>query len=105
MDILKENEVNYIYNYKISIDPNINHYGYALIDFYLPDYNIAIEYNGQQHYIAKEYFGGELFLYHQRQRDEFVRNYCKDNNIELIEIKYDMKEAEIKNLIGNILGV
>ena len=105
MDILKENEVNYIYNYKISIDSDINHYGYALIDFYLPDYNIAIEYNGQQHYISNEYFGGKLNFERQLKRDNYVRDYCKDNNIELIEIKYDMKEAEIKNLIGDIIGI
>ena len=29
-------------------------------DFYLPDYNILIEYNGMQHYIAVEYWGGEI---------------------------------------------
>ena len=52
-----------------------------------------------------EYFGGKLNFERQLKRDNCVRDYCKDNNIELIEIKYDMKEAEIKNLIGNILGV
>ena len=30
------------------------------IDFYLPDYNIFIEYNGEQHYVPIEHFGGEL---------------------------------------------
>ena len=103
--LFEDYNVKYIYNYKIDIDKNINHYGYALIDFYLPEYNIAIEYNGKQHYISNEYFGGELNFERQLKRDNCVRDYCKDNNIKLIEIKYDMKEAEIKNLIGNILGV
>jgi very-short-patch-repair endonuclease len=30
-----------------------------LIDFYLPDYNICIEYNGAQHYKPVKYWGGE----------------------------------------------
>ena len=31
-----------------------------LVDFYLPDYNLFIEYNGIQHYIPIEYFGGKI---------------------------------------------
>ena len=27
-----------------------------------PDLNVFIEYNGEQHYIAKEFFGGKLGL-------------------------------------------
>lgn len=30
------------------------------IDFYIPEYNIFIEYNGEQHYVPIEHFGGEL---------------------------------------------
>jgi hypothetical protein len=32
------------------------------IDIYFPKYNIAIEYNGEQHYIPIEHFGGILEL-------------------------------------------
>ena len=31
-----------------------------MIDFYLPDYNMFIEYNGKQHYVPIKYFGGEI---------------------------------------------
>ena len=36
----------------------------AYIDFYLPDHDIFIEYNGRQHYIPLDYFGGILSLEH-----------------------------------------
>ena len=101
---LKSIDINYISQYPITIDKSINSSGVAYIDFYLPDYNIFVEYNGRQHYIPIEYFGGKLNFERYLKRDNYVRDYCKDNNIKLIEIKYDMKDAEIKNLIGNILG-
>jgi hypothetical protein len=31
----------------------------APFDFYLPDYNLLIEFQGRQHYEAVEKFGGE----------------------------------------------
>ena len=102
---LKSIDINYISQYPITMDKSINSSGVAYIDFYLPDYNIFVEYNGRQHYMPIEYFGGKLNLERQLKRDNYVRDYCKDNNIKLIEIKYDMKDAEIKNLIGNLLGV
>lgn len=70
------------------------------IDFYLPEYNTFIEYNGQQHYIPIKYFGGELKFREQVARDEYVRNYCKANAIKLIEIKYDENVVEC---LGNKL--
>ena len=74
---LKQNNINYIDQYPIEIDSSINKSGKARLDFYLPDYNIVIEYNGIQHYIPREYFGGQLQFEHQQKRDEFVRQYCK----------------------------
>lgn len=57
-------------------------------DFYLPEYNCCIEYNGEQHYFPVEAFGGEEQLKKQRQYDQIKIDYCKNNNIKLIEIPY-----------------
>lgn len=63
-------------------------------DFYLPKYNILIEYQGIQHYQPVGEFGGhEAFLMQQR-RDNIKREFCKDNNIKLIEIPYWEKDIE-----------
>lgn len=58
------------------------------VDFYLPDYNAIIEYNGIQHYIPTEHFGGELQFNQQIKRDTDLRQYCKNNNISLLEISF-----------------
>lgn len=73
------------------------------VDFYIDinDQIYIIEYNGQQHYIPVKHFGGELKLKEQQQRDSDLRKYCSENNIHLLEIKYDSKniEEEIKNFL------
>jgi very-short-patch-repair endonuclease len=63
-------------------------------DFYLPQYNTCVEYDGKQHFIANEYFGGTKSLESQKERDIVKNKYCKDNNIILIRIKYN---ENIKN--------
>ena len=57
-------------------------------DFFLPKYNICIEYQGKQHYEAIEYFGGEKTFKEIQIRDDIKREWCKKNNIKLIEISY-----------------
>jgi hypothetical protein len=58
-------------------------------DFYLPDYNICIEFNGEQHYKPVKYWGGENGFKQQVIRDKIKMEYCKNNNIPLLIIKYD----------------
>lgn len=58
------------------------------VDFFLPDINTMIEFNGEQHYIPIEHFGGESKYLKQHERDMVLRQYCKNNKIKLIEIPY-----------------
>lgn len=72
-------------------------------DFYLPDYNIAIEYNGKQHYEPVDYFGGKKSFELQQKHDKIKENYCKENNIRLFIIPYfediNIKLKELGDLI------
>ncbi len=45
--------------------------GYLSIDFYLPEYNIAIECQGEQHYRPVKYFGGAEGFKKHIERDEY----------------------------------
>ena len=86
---LLENDIEYKSQYKIPIDVSINFSGKAYIDFYLPNYNLFIEYNGEQHYINRPHFGNKYNDFErQSKRDIYVKNYCKENNIRLLEIPY-----------------
>lgn len=70
-------------------------------DFYLPDYNLCIEFDGEQHYKPK--FGEENFI--QTQKHDKIKNeYCKSHNIDLLRIPYwDGSNAE--NIIKNKLNI
>lgn len=57
-------------------------------DFYLPDYNMCIEFQGIQHYKPVEIFGGLKKFKEQQINDNIKRKYCKNNNIYLLEISY-----------------
>lgn len=57
-------------------------------DFYLPSYNLCIEYHGKQHYESVDFFGGIKSLKVQQKRDKIKEQYCKDNNIKLVIIPY-----------------
>ncbi len=71
-------------------------------DFYLPKERIAIEFQGEQHFRAVSYFGGKEKFVIQQKHDEKKRDYAKNNNIRLIEIKYfdfdNIEEILIKEL-------
>lgn len=58
-------------------------------DFYLPEYNLLIEYNGEQHYRPIDRFGGEKNFIEQQDRDKLKIQYAKNNNLNLLIIRYD----------------
>ena len=61
-------------------------------DFYLPDYNICIEFDGEFHF--KQFF--DVDIHHSldtlQKRDEIKNQYCKDNNIKLLRISYEDRD-------------
>ena len=63
-------------------------------DFYLPNENIVIEYNGRQHYHAIEVFGGERALKSTRRRDSIKQRFCEQNSIQFEVIRYDESPSE-----------
>lgn len=87
-----KNNIKYIEQYEVTVPSTIRKTKKIYIDFYLPEYNTYIEYNGKQHYIMQEGFGGTLKFEQQVSRDIFLRNYCINNNIKLIEIPYTEKD-------------
>lgn len=69
-------------------------------DFYLPDFNLCIEFDGEQHYKPK--FGMDNFI--QTQKHDKIKNeYCESHNIELLRIPYwegSNSESIIKNKLN-----
>lgn len=66
-------------------------------DFYIPALNACIEYDGEQHFKAIDLFGGEEGLNTRMLHDQIKTDYCKNNNIRLLRIKYDENIEEQLN--------
>lgn len=54
-------------------------------DFFLEEYNLVIEYDGEFHYLP---IFGEDDLHKQQRSDEIKTNYCKEKNISILRIPY-----------------
>ena len=59
------------------------------LDFYLPDYNVAIECQGKQHFEPVEFFGGEENFNYVIERDERKRILCEENGVRIEYINYN----------------
>lgn len=103
-DILKENAIIFENQKKFDDCRNINPLPF---DFYLPEYNICIEYNGRQHYqtVSNNFFGDEEQLMQTQKRDKIKYHYCKNNDIKLVVIKYDENISEKVNELLTTLKV
>ena len=69
------------------------------LDFYLPEYNVAIECQGEQHFKPIEYFGGEEKYNKQIINDDLKKKLCEENNIKLIYFSYNNKDNDLLKLI------
>ncbi len=89
-EILTSLELDFIDQYRISPGRHSQS-----LDFYLPRYSCAIEFDGFQHFEAIEWFGGENGLQKRRILDLKKDIYCKENHISLLRIYYsDLTEIE-----------
>lgn len=77
----------------------------AKFDFYLPDYNTLIEYDGEQHFkenIQSSGWNSKKNYDIIKYRDNYKNQWCKENNILLIRIPYThYNEICIEDLLPN----
>ena len=82
--LLEINKINFIYQYKTSW------LGKQSLDFYLPDYNIAIECQGEQHYKPIDFSNSKNIqkanekLFYTQKLDKRKKKKCIQNNCTLI---------------------
>lgn len=84
--------------------------GNMYLDFFLPEYNIAIECQGIQHFQPIDFFGGEKAYNELAERDKHKRFLCEQHNIKIvyysdlkIDYPYEVVEGR-SNLLSMILN-
>jgi very-short-patch-repair endonuclease len=93
---LKSNNIDYKTQYKVEGCKNKKPLSY---DFFIPDKNLLIEYQGIQHYQPVEIFGGEENFKKQQENDKIKKRFAFNNGYELLEIKYT------DNVLDKLTGV
>lgn len=83
--ILKSLGTNYEYQKSFDDLRDIQPLSY---DFYIPDQNILIEYQGIQHYQPLDVFGGEDQFKVQQKHDKMKADYAKTHHYKLIAVPY-----------------
>lgn len=96
--VLDSLNLSYERQYKISANNR-----YYKLDFYIPSYNIVIEYNGKQHYKFSPFFHKtEDDFLKQKQRDDEVLKLVEEMGFKLIIIKYDSSFSKVKKYLTEL---
>lgn len=83
--------------------------GLLFFDFYLPNNNMIIEFDGEQHYnnnfhITRGIEDPEGVFEKQKLHDEIKNQYCKDKGIHLLRIPY-WEENHLEEILIKELGI
>lgn len=101
---LKNNMINFIPQYKFDDCRDLECLPF---DFYLPEHNICIEYDGEQHFNPVN-FGGisdarAVINFKKTQIHDNIKNdYCKQHNIKLLRISY-FEKNNIDEILNNAI--
>lgn len=87
---LSNHSIRFYTQYRFEHDNPMCKRAYLNADFYLPDYNLVIEFNGIQHYETTPFFNNkEWTLKDQQIRDATLVDVLQRQGIRLLVIKYD----------------
>ena len=100
-NLLKEHHISFISEYRFE---NCKNKKKLPFDFYSPQHNTCIEYQGEQHYNVVDIWGGENGLKIRQNNDKIKQDFCKLEGINLIIIPYNKSKEEITESILNNLN-
>ena len=84
--VLTEGNIKFIEKYKTKW------LGKQHLDFFLPEYNVAIECQGEQHFASFRFEKDDKKLLSRKKRDELKKKLCEENNIKLIYFSNIVKQ-------------
>lgn len=98
---LRKNEIKFIDQYKPEFLRGDKGNRDQSLDFFLPDYNIAIECHGSQHFEPKKLYGGIDNLRITQERDKRKYEKCKEHGIRILyfaDKKYYIPETYLDKI-------
>jgi len=79
--------------------------GRQRLDVFLPQRNLALEYQGEQHYQAVSVFGGTDALARTIERDALKKRLCEENSVELVYVRFSdpLSTSSLKHRLRRFL--
>jgi hypothetical protein len=84
---------------------DLKHKRLLYYDFYLPELNMCIEYDGEQHFKPVLNWGGDELFKELQLKDKLKNEYCKKHNIPLLRLTYKDSDEDVRSKILNFLGI
>ena len=69
------------------------------LDFYLPEYNVAVECQGIQHFDIVKNWGGNKKLKRQKELDKNKKELCEEHGIKILYFTHE----DYKLFLGELL--
>jgi very-short-patch-repair endonuclease len=85
-DFLLKNSIKFEREKKFDDCKNVNKLAF---DYFLPENNVLIEFDGAQHFSPNNHFGGLNKFNLQKINDNIKNEYAKSNNYNLLRIRFD----------------
>lgn len=90
------NQLNIYYKKEKTFD-DLKYKSKLRFDYYLPKYNLCIEFNGAQHYEYVEYFHKDENEFNEQKLKDYIKSkYCRAHSIHLIELPCSLTSDEIR---------
>lgn len=97
-NLLKNNEINFQYQYRIPECKNIRSLPFDFA-IWINGKLYLIEYQGRQHFQPIDFFGGEKRFEELQKNDNIKKQYCIENKIPLIYFNYNQQKDEIESIL------
>ena len=98
--ILTNNNIEYKSQYRVTIDSELH-----IFDFFVPDKNIYIEYDGEQHFKPVKTWGGKHTLVERKDKDKQKENYVSETGGTLCRIDYNKcTQQEVIPILSKLLN-
>jgi len=101
--VLEERHILYVAQHSF---PDCKRIRCLKFDYYCPDINLAIEYDGEGHFMPIKTYDiekGMKLLQYAQENDEIKNQYCMTNNIKLLRITYHQK-MYIPDILNSVLN-
>ena len=98
--LLSDNNIVFIQQKMFDGCRNVGTNALLKFDFYLPNYNMCIEFDGKQHFFPTGKFADDFD--NIVNRDRIKNKFCLEHGIKLIRIPYfDIEEISLENIFGD----